>query len=78
MAPHTKKYYRPILSSYRNLWEVCAITVFQISNCLAVKHKKNAWPVEGATYQKNIHKKFSYQIGMMTFIHVSNLTLLGN
>ena len=47
-----QKYYRPILSSYRNLWGVCIMTFLDISNRLAAKHKKHISPLDGATYQK--------------------------
>ena len=47
-----RKYYSPMKSSYLNLWGVCLMTFLDISNRLAVKHKKHISPLDGATYKR--------------------------
>ena len=41
---------------------VCVMNFLHISNRLAVKHKKNVWPLGGAAYQKNKSPQKSTEI----------------
>ena len=59
------------------------MTFLDISNRLAVKHKKHISPLGGATYQKCYRPKLSsypnlWGVGIMTLIRISNrLAVLG-
>ena len=53
------------------------MTFLDISNRLAVKHKKHISPLDGATYQKDYRPILSsypnlWGVGVMTLIRISN------
>ena len=56
---------------------ICVLSFLYISNGLAVKHKKNIWPLDSAIYEKYYSPILSsypnlWGVGIMTFLHISN------
>ena len=62
-----QKYYRPILSSYPNLWGVCVMTLIRISNRLAVLSKwAQLIPPRLPALAASAFHEFAYDVGELT------------